>query len=63
MLHHAKLPQQNSDRSRPLRVAPVVRRRNLLVLLMLLAFVAFAFTLSFSHVSREVGGASRQTQS
>ena len=35
------------------------KRRNLIVLIALAAFVAFAFTLSFSHVAREVGGSSR----
>ncbi|MFA6965714.1 hypothetical protein [Bosea sp. (in: a-proteobacteria)] len=39
--------------------ARTTKRRNLIVLIALAAFVAFAFTLSFSHVAREVGGSSR----
>lgn len=35
------------------------KRRNLIVLIALAAFVALAFALSFSHVAREVGGTSR----
>lgn len=45
------LRRSNKDRT--------TKRRNLIVLIALVAFVAFAFTLSFSHVAREVGGTSR----
>ncbi len=40
-----------------------LKRRNLTVLAILTAFVAFAFILSFSHVALESGGATKQTQS
>lgn len=37
-----------------------MRRRNLVVLAMLVVFVAFAFILSFSHVAMEAGGSAPQ---
>ncbi|CAH1680983.1 hypothetical protein BOSEA31B_15094 [Hyphomicrobiales bacterium] len=40
--------------------AAKLRRRNLIVLLALIAFVAFAFVLSFRHVTREMGGGAVQ---
>ncbi len=40
-----------------------IQRRNRLVLLALLAFVAFAFTVSFYHAAREAGGAAANQQS
>jgi len=40
-----------------------MRRRNLVVLAVLVVFVAFAFILSFSHVAMEAGGAAQQTRS
>lgn len=39
-----------------------IKRRNLVVLAMLVSFIAFAFALSFSHVALEVGGTAKQTQ-
>lgn len=39
-----------------------MRRRNLVVLGILVALVVFAFILSFSHVALEAGGAVKQTQ-
>ena len=40
-----------------------IQRRNRLVLLALLAFVAFAFAVSFYHVAREARGAAANQQS
>ncbi len=40
--------------------AAKLRKRNCIVLLALIAFVGFAFVLSFRHVTREMGGASTQ---
>lgn len=37
-----------------------MRRRNLVVLAILVVFVAFAFILSFSHVAMEAGGSAPQ---
>lgn len=39
-----------------------MRRRNLLVLAILVGFVAFAFILSFSQVAMEAGGAAQQAR-
>ena len=39
-----------------------MRRRNLVVLAILVGFVAFAFILSFSHVAMEAGGAAQQAR-
>jgi hypothetical protein len=41
--------------SRQVETAAAVRKRNLIVLLALVAFVAFAFALSFRHVTSEMG--------
>ena len=39
-----------------------MRRRNLVVLAILVGFVAFAFILSFSHVAIEAGSAAQQAR-
>lgn len=52
---------RREDRAPPhTRTPDSMKRRNMMVLLALLAFIAFAFALSFSHVVREVGGATTQ---
>jgi hypothetical protein len=51
---HLHSSRQRGDRS--------VRRRNLVVLAILVGFVTFGFVLSFSHVALEAGGSARKTQ-
>ncbi|MDR6826326.1 hypothetical protein J2X48_000872 [Bosea sp. BE271] len=54
------LDRRGASRQEPAR-SITIRRRNQIVLILLLAFVGFTFAMGIRHVAREVGGISSKS--